>query len=389
MLKLREPLRRVDIQVSFFMALIVLFTSISIFFVCYRITYDDMILSLKDRVSSIYNYLEASLEEDTFVEINQKSDMEKDSYQEMKKLLEGIKLSTGVRYLYTAKETENGEFIYMIDGLDISAEDFRYPGDPIEPEIVPDMKKALSGETVLPDDIRLTDWGKVFITYLPVHFNGKIVGVVGIEFEAEHQYNTYRTLKVLTPVIILLFSLICVIFAVICFRRISNPMYSDMANTDYLTQMKSRNAFEVDIKNFSSKNLETAGVVVADLNNLKKVNDEFGHEAGDQYIRAAANTLKAAGDKQKVVYRTGGDEFAVFLSGMQMGELETYKNEVQKALEGSGQELGIQVSLSIGYALFDHAADNSFYETYKRADLRMYEDKKRYHRKDGDNSIRS
>ena len=95
MLKLREPLRRVDIQVSFFMALIVLFTSISIFFVCYRITYDDMILSLKDRVSSIYNYLEASLEEDTFVEINQKSDMEKDSYQELKKLLEGIKLPLG------------------------------------------------------------------------------------------------------------------------------------------------------------------------------------------------------------------------------------------------------------------------------------------------------
>ena len=71
-----------------------------------------------------------------------------------------IREISGVRYLYTAKMNEDGEFVYLIDCLDQSEPDFRYPGDLIEHEIYPDMQRALDGQKVLPDRIKDTEWGK-------------------------------------------------------------------------------------------------------------------------------------------------------------------------------------------------------------------------------------
>ena len=133
--------------------------------------------------------------------------------------------------LYTAKQNEAGEFIYVVDGLPSDAEDFRFAGDPIEPEIKGDMQRALDGEVVLPDNIKKTDWGKIFITYVPIHDGERVVGVLGIEFEAEHQYNTYRNLRLATPLIVLFACLVSAGLALVFFRRVSNPTFQDMANT--------------------------------------------------------------------------------------------------------------------------------------------------------------
>ena len=102
---------------------------------------------------------------------------------------------------------EDGEFVYLIDCLDQSEPDFRYPGDLIEHEIYPDMQRALDGQKVLPDRIKDTEWGKIFITYMPIYDGEQVLGVVGIEFEAGHQYDTYRSLRLLLPLFILLFGI--------------------------------------------------------------------------------------------------------------------------------------------------------------------------------------
>ena len=59
--------------------------------------------------------------------------------------------------------------VYVVDGLPEDADDFRYPGDAIEPEIQSELERALSGETVLPEKILDTDWGNIFIAYYPLY----------------------------------------------------------------------------------------------------------------------------------------------------------------------------------------------------------------------------
>lgn len=379
MKKKSSRLARVDLQVSVLTAAVVLGSVLSVFFVCYQITYGDMIASLNDRVTAIHSFLEKSLDMKTFEEINSAEDMDTPLYQKTNEMLENIKNTTGVMYLYTAKENSEGELIYVVDGLDPRA-DFRYPGDKIEEEIEEDLRRALNGEVILPNKIKSTDWGKIFITYLPIHNGEEIVGAVGIEFEAEHQYNTYYRLKTITPILSLLFCLVAIIIALIFFRRISNPYYRDIANTDFPTKFKNRNAFETDMNNLAArKNIAKIGFVSIDLNNLKKVNDTLGHSMGDRYIYTVSEVLRSVADKHMILYRVGGDEFVVIIPNADELGLALFEKKIHKEMDNCQHFGDIEVSIAVGSSMFDQDKQVNLYDAYKKADEKMYENKKQYH----------
>ena len=122
-------LGRVDVQVSILAGAVAILSCFLIFFVSYQLTYQDMIASLVERVESIHSYVETFLEVETFGEINTPEDMNTPLYLRAHDAFYRTKVSTGVAYLYTAKRTQDGRFVYVIDGLEPSAADFRRPGD--------------------------------------------------------------------------------------------------------------------------------------------------------------------------------------------------------------------------------------------------------------------
>lgn len=330
---LRKKIRRVDVQVSILIIMTTIFCSSIIFHIGYILAYKDMILNLEDRVTAIHDYLEDSLDKSTFRDINTKEDMDEPSYISMKKVLEDVKLSTDVRYLYTAKKDSSGNFIYVIDGLDYKAADFRYPGDRIEHEIYGDMERALNGDIVLPDDIKQTDWGSIFITYFPIHDKNEVVGVLGIEFEAAHQYDTFHKMKLFLPFIILITCIAGTATAVLIFRRVSNPAYKDMANTDHLTELKNRNSFETDLHNLEART------------------------------------------------KKDGIGIVILFWDTDDGEMKDFIENVNCRLEELSAELALEIplSLSIGYELFHPEKDRNLKELFKRADAAMYRQKKEFH----------
>ena len=87
------------------------------------------------------------------------------------KCMPGCKVNwiKAVRYLYTAKRNAEGTPVYLVAGLDLDAEDFAYPGTPIEEEIVPCLEDALSGKTSFSQDIVDTTWGHIFAAFYPVY----------------------------------------------------------------------------------------------------------------------------------------------------------------------------------------------------------------------------
>lgn len=377
----KKWLHRVDAQVSIFTACVVVASCLLIYIHGYIITYKDMINSLTERVYSIYYYLEKELDKSTFVDINSKEDMNKESYKEMKQLFYNIKRTTGVQYLYTAKQNSDGEFIYVIDGLDIDAGDFRNPGDMIEPEIAEELGRALKGELILPNKIMHTDWGNIFITYLPIHDGiGNVVGAIGIEFVAENQYNAYKMLRRTAPFIIIATCIICGLFALLFFKRISNPNFKDFSNTDYLTGLKNRNSYELDINNMCAlERAQDTGLVLADLNGLKFVNDTFGHESGDLYIKLIANALSEAALEKAVVYRVGGDEFAVLIRDATTERLDSFIFCAQTIFSDTTKEKLPMASCSFGKAICQGNTKAHFDVAYKQADNDMYNSKKNHY----------
>ena len=154
------------------------------------------------------------------------------------------------------------------------------------------------------------------------------------------------------------------------------------ANRDSLTNLRNTTSYTTWVTKFNkeitNKNADF-GVVMLDLNDLKKVNDKYGHKAGDELIASAA---KAISDvfKESLVFRIGGDEFLVVL---QNGDLDDCENLFIKFdskcantfIEKEGVK--IPISIAIGFSRFDTNNDLSFADVFKRADEAMYENKRK------------
>lgn len=368
----KRKISRVDVQVSLIIAIIVIASFICVYFFQYNITYKDMVNSLQKRSDSIYNYVENYVDKTTFTDTLSAED---EGYISTKEKLEDVKIATNVMYLYTAKQNEDGTYVYLVDGLPSDSPDFRNPNDAIEIEVIPELQRALNNEIIVPDTIKQTTWGEIFVAYYPIHENGKVIGVLGMEFDAHDQYQAFRTLRIGTPIIATLACVIAILIAGLLFRRISNPNFKDMANSDYLTKLKNRNAFMLDMHNMEARDRETCGIIVADVNDLKVINDTYGHQVGDECICAVAKCLLSCAGKHPA-YRIGGDEFVILAQKEQVKSLEVMIADIISNITKITIEPSIDVTISIGFAFFDKETDTNLIDTFKRADHKMYGMKK-------------
>lgn len=376
-----RKINRVDVQVSLLTALIVIVSCYLIFFINYQMSYQSMVSDLRTRAENVHAYLESDLENGEIFKLYTREDGNSEIYREAKEQLKSVRSAVGVRYLYTATVNPEGKFIYGVDGLPVDSGDFRYVGDAIEEECIPDMEQAMQGKTVLPERITNTSWGAVFIAYFPMHSQGEVVGVLGMEFDAQSQYEVFRSMLIWTFAVIILSCAIASVIAVKLFRYVSNPSLHNMSNTDFLTGVQNRNSFELSLGNLeNTQEKRHMALLSADMDRLKHINDTYGHAAGDEYIKLGCRVIQAVLPEKGILYRIGGDEFAVLMRNTSEEEAKALTDRIQEVLKeenkkDKGHAAG-EKSMSVGYAVFDPERDTSLYDTLKRADAMMYEQKR-------------
>lgn len=153
------------------------------------------------------------------------------------------------------------------------------------------------------------------------------------------------------------------------------------AYQDELTKVKNYNAYEVKMLEMDEKikrHQAHFGVVMADMNQLKLLNDRYGHEQGNCAIKTMATAICHI-YKHSPVYRVGGDEFVVILEGEDyyrhhylFSRLQTF----MKKRDMSQPEPWLEIAFSAGEADYDHRTDHSFKDVSERADTKMYACKK-------------
>lgn len=154
-----------------------------------------------------------------------------------------------------------------------------------------------------------------------------------------------------------------------------------ISRTDELTRMYNRHSYEEDISEIRENGMDDdLALISADVNGLKSVNDSLGHAAGDELIKGAAFCLFSALGSCGKIYRTGGDEFMAIIRS---SDCERLLAELRsRASSWTGAEVS-SVSLSVGCARHAEDPSASIEELEKLADTRMYEDKKRYYERSG------
>ncbi|MCR5124706.1 MAG: GGDEF domain-containing protein [Treponema sp.] len=153
----------------------------------------------------------------------------------------------------------------------------------------------------------------------------------------------------------------------------------ELARRDELTGMNNKTAykeFETSVQGSIDNCMDylSFALVFCDANNLKQINDTFGHKAGDEYIKEAAKLLCEI-FIHSPVFRVGGDEFVVFLQGSNYESRHALMDKLRtRVLEN--KKTGSGVILASGMSEYMPETDNFVSDIFERADKEMYENKK-------------
>lgn len=145
-----------------------------------------------------------------------------------------------------------------------------------------------------------------------------------------------------------------------------------------LRNMTSYKKWEIDFNRKIEGGDFSFGIVVLDVNNLKKINDTYGHSAGNSLIETAARIISDT-FKRSPVFRIGGDEFLVFLQNRDLEDMDRLLAEFDSVCKGTLVEINgekIEVSIAKGCSIFNPTEDTQLSDVFKRADSDMYANKK-------------
>jgi diguanylate cyclase (GGDEF)-like protein len=149
---------------------------------------------------------------------------------------------------------------------------------------------------------------------------------------------------------------------------------------DELTQLYNRRGFLTLAEQHLRIAVRTKApfaVLYADLNGLKRINDELGHETGDRAIVDAARVLKSTFRDSDIVARLGGDEFVVLIADVDSSRGDALVRRATDAMRGQNDRgLSYRLSVSMGLAFYDPADPRSLEELIAEADECMYSAKR-------------
>ncbi len=163
--------------------------------------------------------------------------------------------------------------------------------------------------------------------------------------------------------------------------KIQVAVMDELAHTDSLTGIKNKTAYIERTEKLDrdiAAGAANFAIIMIDVNCLKKVNDTYGHERGNEYL---INACKLACDVfgKDNVYRVGGDEFVVILDGEDVKHCDAavsrIKAEVERFRADSTLEPWEKVSAAVGVAYYEEVIDSTAEEVFKRADAQMYQNK--------------
>lgn len=204
----------------------------------------------------------------------------------------------------------------------------------------------------------------------------------GIASQTESEYKSYIAIGVMFLVISMLVDFISETRTQL-YKNAETEFLERIAYVDVMTNLFTRRKCEEIFKSMETANNDFA-IIQFDINNLKTVNDDFGHETGDELIKRFANALRANFADGETLGRMGGDEFIAIISDINGYDIDDKLKSLYKLIEDDNAlHEEVKLSVSSGYCTSKEIEKAEAKSVYKEADKRMYAQKEEYYKSVG------
>ena len=320
----------------------------------------------------IDDYIEKGFDYPGYTEIRSKLYKLRDAYPD-------------IVFLYVYQIREDG--CHVVFDLDTEDEPASEPGDVVDfdenfRKYIPDM---LAGKEV-PSLISRDHFGYLLTIYMPVKdAAGNCKCYVGVDYSmdllTEYVANIVKKIVLLFVAVMVFITAATIIAAN---RGIIKPVkqLERRAFRDTLTGLLNRNAY-YDYNKVLDAQIAAGearfSIIMIDVNNLKKMNDEYGHEKGNVYLKNSADLVASVFGRESL-YRIGGDEFVAVMEGEKRQAeskqlLEDFRTKVRDYHGRKGLKPWEQVYMAAGSADYTRGKDTCTEDVLKRADAAMYTEK--------------
>ncbi len=160
---------------------------------------------------------------------------------------------------------------------------------------------------------------------------------------------------------------------------------SKVAHRDALTGIRNSTSYKESLKRLEGERRagkDEFGIAVVDLNNLKRINDTYGHETGNVSIKKCCKMVCTV-FTHSPVFRIGGDEFAIILENEDYRNTEELISQLNRQMDELKNDTSLEewerITAAVGFARYDPSKDDSVSSVFRRADNAMYEKKKKMH----------
>jgi len=289
-----------------------------------------------------------------------------------------------VVYLYAYRPLEDG--LHVVFDLDTDEFKGSAPGQ-VEhyfEAFKPYKQDLLEGKEVPPIDSK-EKYGHVLTVLTPMYdVRGVCQCYVGADCSMDQLDSYVRNIIHQVGCFFLIVMGLILIFGILFTDRgVLRPMdrLESKAYRDTLTGLQNRTAY-YDYNQVINKKMDEGhadfSILMIDINFLKRMNDEYGHEQGNLYLQGAAELIKKHfGDEH--LYRIGGDEFVIILEGKAQEGVEdrirAFKDEITRLKEDDSLQPWEKVSAAVGIAKYVKGEYSEMEEVLRQADEAMYADK--------------
>ncbi|MFL6620248.1 MAG: diguanylate cyclase [Povalibacter sp.] len=290
-------------------------------------------------------------------------------------------------YVYTMVERA-GKTYFVVDTAasdklktrhQLRASAYMEPFETIDKEPDPDwLKRIAAGETYVYPEFMHDEYGYFLSGHKAIYDSqGRYSGFVGVDFDLQYylmQEARFRFISIGTLIAAVMAALLLGYLAARYHYQIAHRMDEQyqISVRDELTQLLNRRGALFSVKRAFATKAASYAAILIDVDDLKGINDNHGHAAGDAFLVKVADAMRASVRDADVCARLGGDEFVVFASGCDLDSATEIAQRVLTKVSGTEPRLGErEFSVSIGICIATSSTAD-FETMYRCADRALY-----------------